>query len=125
MKFLATIIFLIKFFERRDKLRFLIKKKVFRKNEVTRNLSSSVLEKFNGYEIIKQKLAHKEKVDFTLLDIVYKPTYDENIPIPCFFISQIHLAYRSYLGQFTKEEEKIIHPTVITVKMFLLKPTKL
>ena len=79
---------------------------------MTGDLLSYVLEKFNGYEIIKQKLARKEKVDFTPLDIVYKPTYDENIPIPCLFINQIHLAYRSYLGQFTKREEKIIHRTV-------------
>ena len=61
--------FFNKFFERRDKYRFVIKKKVVGKNTVTRNLSSSVIEKFNGYENIKLKIALKEKTDFTPLDI--------------------------------------------------------
>ena len=83
---------------------FLSKIKTVGKNEVTRNLSSTLLEKFNGYKNIKQKLTRKEKVDFTALKIVYEPTYDENIPIPCFSTSKIHLAYRSYFGQFKKGE---------------------
>ena len=61
--------FFHKFFEKRDKYRFLIKKKVVGKNTVTRNLSSSVIEKFNGYENIKLKIARKEKTDFTPLEI--------------------------------------------------------
>ena len=99
-KVLAKHNFFIKFFERRHKVRFLIKKKVIGKNEVTRNLSSSVLEKFNGYETIKQKFIYKEKFDFTPFDIVYEPTRDQNIPIPCFFTSQIYLACRRYFGHF-------------------------
>ena len=39
---------------------------------MTRNLSSSVLEKFNGYEMIRQKLQRKEKIDVTPIDIVYE-----------------------------------------------------
>ena len=82
---------------------------------MTRNLSSSVIEKFNGYENIKQKLARKEKVDFIPLDIVYKPTFDGSTPIPCFFKSQIYLVYRRYLGQFKNGEEEISHLTVNNV----------
>ena len=61
--------FFNKFFEKRDKYRFLIKKKVVGKNTVMRNLSSSVIKKFNGYENIKLKIARKEKTDFTPLEI--------------------------------------------------------
>ena len=50
----------------------------------TRNLSSSVIEKLNGYETIRQTFARKERVDIIPVDIVYEPTYDENIPVPCF-----------------------------------------
>ena len=77
-----------------------------------RNLSSSVIKKLNGYDNIKLKIARKEKTNFTPLDIVYKPTFDENVPIPYYFTSQIHLAYRSYLGQFKKGDENIYHRTV-------------
>ena len=57
---LANHGFFLKFFERRNVYRFLIKKKVQGKHEVTRNLSSGILEKFNGYETIN-KLAFKER----------------------------------------------------------------
>ena len=46
-KVLAKHNFLLKFYERRDKFRFLIKKKIEdRKNKVTRDLSSSIIKKF-------------------------------------------------------------------------------
>ena len=51
-----------------------------RKNKVTRDLSSSVMEKFNGYETIRQKIEHQEKADFALLNKVYEPIYDEHTP---------------------------------------------
>ena len=79
---------------------------------MTRTLSSSVIKKFNGYEFIKQNLARKEKTDFTAIDIVYEPIYDENLPIPCFFTSQIQLAYRSYIGRFKNGKEEIVHYAV-------------
>ena len=50
-----------KFFEKRNMYRFLIKKKVQRKNEVTRNLSACFVEKFNGYETMRNELARKDK----------------------------------------------------------------
>ena len=79
---------------------------------MARTLSSSVIKKFNGYEFIKQNLARKEKTDFTAIDIVHEPIYDENLPIPYFFTSQIQLAYRSYIGRFKNGKEEIVHYAV-------------
>ena len=81
---LAKHNFFLKFFERRDDFRFQIKKKVEGKNQVTRNLSSCVLEKFNGYEIIKHQLARKEKKGFSAIEVVYESIYDGKIPLPFF-----------------------------------------
>ena len=81
---LAKHNFFLKFFERRDEFRFQIKKKVEGKNQVTRNLSSCVLEKFNGYEIIKHQLARKEKKGFSAIEVVYESIYDGKIPLPFF-----------------------------------------
>lgn len=81
-------------------------------NNVTRDLFSSVIEKFNGYEVIEKDLAHKEKEDFFPININYEPIYDENVPVPCFFTDKIHLAYRSYINKKQKGEDKIYHPTV-------------
>ena len=92
--------------------RFLIQKKAQGKYEVTRNLSSSVIENFNSYEMMRQNLARKERVDIIPVDIVYEPTYDENIPVACFFTSKIHLAYKSYVGRFETGKERICSSVV-------------
>ena len=80
---------------------------------MTQDLSRSIIEKFNGYEITKHELARKEKVEFFPTDIVYEPIYDENVPVLCYFTDKIHLAYRSYIGRYVKGEEKVGHPTAI------------
>ena len=82
---IAKHIFFLTCFEQRDMFRFLIRKKVQGKNEVTRNLSISVAEKSNGYEMIRQDLARKDRVDIESINIVHELIFDENIPIPCFY----------------------------------------
>ena len=63
-------IFFLKFYERRDKYRYLVKKGVTGENKITQDLSSSVIEKFNGYELIKRELRNKDKEDFQPIHIV-------------------------------------------------------
>ena len=55
--------------------------------------------------MIRQDLDCKERVDITPINMVYEPIFDENIPVPCFFTDQIHLAYKSYVGRFEKGKE--------------------
>ena len=90
----------------------MIKKKEKKKNEVNRNLSACVLEKFNRYESIRQNLTRKEKVDFTPVIVVYEPNFDESVPVLCNFTDKIHLAYKSYVGRFNKRKERICNQTV-------------
>ena len=87
--------------------RFLIQKKVQGKNKLTRNLSSSVVEKFNGYEMIRRQLARKENIELTAINIVYEPSYDEKISVLRFFTDKIYIAYKCYIGRFHKEKERI------------------
>ena len=63
-KVLVKYNFFLKFLERRDMFRFLLQKEVQGKNKVTRDLSSSVIEKFNGYELIRPQLARQERRGF-------------------------------------------------------------
>ena len=104
--------YFLKFFERRDVYRFLIKKKVQGKNEVTRIISSSVLQKFNGYETTRNDLSFNKKAEVIPINIMYEPIYDETIPVPCYFTSKIHLAYKSYFSHFDKGKEIFCHRTV-------------
>ena len=61
IELLSKYDYFLKFYERREKFRFLINKKIERKNKVTRDLSSSAIEKFNGYELIKHELNGKKQ----------------------------------------------------------------
>ena len=54
---------------------------------------------FNGYEIIRNELSRQETVDLKPIDIVYKPSFNENSMI-CHSTSKTHTAYKSYIGQF-------------------------
>ena len=103
--------YFLKFFERRNVYRFLIKK-VQGKNEVTRNLYACVAEKFNGYEIIRNDLARKESLDFQPIDIVYEPCFDETTPVICNFSPKIFTAYKSYVGRFERGKERITNRIV-------------
>ena len=107
---LAKYNYFLKFFERQDVYRFLVKKKA--QGKITRNLSSSVLEKFNGYEVIRNSLSSKEREEFVPINVVYESIYDENVPVPCYFTNEIHLAYRSYIGKLDKGNERMTHRTV-------------
>ena len=78
--------------------------------------------------MIRQDLHCKERVDITPINMIYEPLFDENIPVPCFFTDQIHLAYKSYVRRFEKGKSTfqiVLLISVITVKMFLLRTMKL
>ena len=61
---LLTKNFFLRFYKRRDKFRYLIEKEDFGGNNIIQDLSSSVIEKFNGYETIQKDLKNKEKKIF-------------------------------------------------------------
>ena len=42
-----------------------------------RDLSACVVQKFNGYEILKIQLKGIEKRNYKLIDIIYEPVIDE------------------------------------------------
>lgn len=77
------------------------------KNEVTRNLSVCIDEKFNGYETIRNYLTRKERIDFQPIDIVYEPCFDETTPVICNFTPKIFTVYKSYVGRFERAKENI------------------
>ena len=57
--------------------------------------------------MIRNDLSYEEKAEVIPIDIVYDHIYDETIPVPCYFTSEIHLAYRSYIGRFDNRKERV------------------
>ena len=61
--------------------------------------------------MIRNDLSYQEKAEVIPIDVVYESVCDENFPVPCYFTSEIHLAYRSCVGYFDKEKEQIKNRT--------------
>ena len=52
----------LRFYERRNKFRYQLRQKLKTKNEVKAELSSCVLQKFNGYDLLRVELALDERI---------------------------------------------------------------
>ena len=103
--------YFLRFYERRNKFRYQLRQKLKEKNQMKRELSACVIQKFNGYELIRNSLNSKERKDFVPIDIVYKPTLKEIKSIECFFAQNIYLGYTTAVER-TKYGKKIIERCV-------------
>ena len=97
----------LRFYERRNKFRYQLRQKLQCKNEMKRELSACTIQKFNGYDLLRNKLQYFEKGDLVPIDIVYKPTLDIEKPILCFFAPEITLAYQTCYDRMESGQKKI------------------
>ena len=65
-------------------------------------LSACIIQKFNGYELLRNHLNSIERKDFIPIDVVYEPTLNENKIIECFFAPKIHLGFRTTIEKSRK-----------------------
>ena len=93
-------------FELKEKFHCLIKQDSEKKNLI-RDLSACIIEKFNGFNIVRIESDRKLRQKMPLVDINYKPIKKEDKIIECFFSSQINLAYKTSFS----ENQKLKHST--------------
>ena len=103
--------YFLRFYECRNKFRFQLRKKLRTKNETKRELSTCAIEKFNGYEFVRNHLQYREKRDFVPINIVYEPVLDEKKQNLCFFAPSTHLAYHTSIEKSRGGEKKMIQNT--------------
>ena len=103
---LAKFGYFLRFYERRNKFRYQLRQKLKTKNEMRAELSTCVIQKFNGYDLLRANLKYSEKKDLLLIDIVYEPTFNTEKPIDCFFASEIHLAFNTCYEKIVKGKKK-------------------
>ena len=77
---LAEFGFFIKFYERKNKFRYQLQQKLKSKNEIKTEFSACMIQKFNGYDLLRNTLQRSQKRDFVPIDIVYEPSLDVNKP---------------------------------------------
>ena len=94
--------FFLRFYEKRSKFRFQLRQKLKDKNQIKRELSTCIIQKFNGYELLWNHLNSIERRDFIQIDIVYEHTLDEKNNIECFFTLKNVLGYRSTIEKSRK-----------------------
>ena len=60
---------------------------------------SSVIKKFNGYDILKAEIKGEEKKQHAPIDIVCIPVKGSDKTTNCCFTDNLHLVYRSYCSR--------------------------
>ena len=91
----------LRVFELKDKFRYIIKQNSEQKKYFS-EVSACVVERFNGFTIVRLEFDNEIRKEFTPIDIIYKPVIKQNAILNCFFTSQLHLAYKAVYNQTTK-----------------------
>ena len=101
--FLSEFNYFLRVFELKNKSRHLTIKEP-RKQNIVREISSWITENYNGFQAIFIEFARKKKKKFKLIDIIYKPTKNREISVPCYFTQGISKAYHNFysVGDKTK-----------------------
>ena len=84
-----------------DKFHYLIKQDS-KKKIVLRDLSSCIIEKYSGFNIVCVKFSKKLIQPFCPIDIIYKPAKNPDDMINCYFSEKLNLAFRASFNEGTK-----------------------
>lgn len=69
-----------------------------------KELSTCVIRKFNGYELLRNHLNSKERKDFIPIDVAYEPSLNENKPILCYYAPKIYLGFHTTVENREKDK---------------------
>ena len=95
----------LRVFESKDKFRYIIKQNSEQKKFFS-EVSACVVERFNGFTIIRLEFDNEIRKDFTPVDIIYKPVKKQDTILNCFFTDKLHLAYKAVYNE-TKKWDKL------------------
>ena len=84
--------YFLKVFELKNKFRHLSMKEP-KKQNIVRQLSSCLMEKYNGFQVISIEYARKQRKKVKPINIIYKPIKHIEIETLCYFSDDISKAY--------------------------------
>ena len=93
--------FFLRVFEQKNKYRQLLIKKPEKQNQV-KQLASCLIQKYNGFQVIKSLFNKRQRCTFTPLDIIYFPTKNAQILPKCFYTTNIANAYTALYSEGLK-----------------------
>ena len=88
----------LRVFELKDRFRYLIKQNSEQNKHFT-ELSACVIERFNGFQVVKLEFDNEIRRNFKPIDIIYKPVIKLNSIIDCFFTNAMHLAFKAVYNE--------------------------
>ena len=97
----------LRVYKKRTKFRYLIRKPLTGRNSVIRDLSSCVIQRYNGYQVLKIEQKNCSQKDFRSIDIVYDPVETPDKIIECYFIEKAHISYRLKYSKGAKGTETL------------------
>ena len=95
---LANFGYFLRVYELKKKYRHLTIKKSDQQ-KIVRQLSSCLVEKYNGFLVISTEYQRKERKKFEPINVIYKPTKQVDVELLCFFSVDISKAYSSYYSK--------------------------
>ena len=87
--------YFLRIFELKDKYRHLSMKEP-KKQNITRQLSSCLIDKYNGFQDFSIEFDRKQRKKMKPIDIIYKPTKDPEIKPLCYFSKDIAKTYSNF-----------------------------
>ena len=90
----------LRVFELKNKFRYIIKQNSEQK-KYFREVSACLVERFNGFQIVRLEFDNEVRREFTPLDIIYNPVIKLDAIINCYFTDRIHLAFKALYNETT------------------------
>ena len=95
------------------------RKKPQGKNKIIHNLSLCIIQKYNGYTVIKvEKKTPRKRIEPT--DIVYDPVKNFDSIVNCYFTFHLHLPYFLQYSRGKKKLKFFMHFNAIHAVSFIL-----
>ena len=88
----------LRVFELKNKFRYIIKQNHEQKKYFS-EVSACIIERFNGFQIVRLEYDNEIRKEFKPIDIIYKPVIKLNAIINCFFTDRLHLAYKAVYNE--------------------------
>ena len=90
----------LRVFEVKDRFRYLIKQNSNQNKHFT-ELLACVIERFNGFQLVKLEFDNEIRKNFKPIDIIYMPVIMQNSIIDCYFTDRLHLAFKALYNETT------------------------
>ena len=93
--------YFLRVFEQKNKYRQFLVKKPEKQNQV-KQLASCLMEKYNGFQVVKIAFNKKQRRNFEPIDIIYIPTKNVQILPECYYTTNIANAYTALYSKGLK-----------------------